>query len=479
LTLGGRRGYYSGMFEPSVYAARRAALRAGLARRGVNTGFVVFMGNRESAKHYLDDNHPFQQDASFRYFVGVPLPALAASLDLSTGEEAFFGDDISLDDIVWTGPLPTVAELGARAGIAASRPRAELSKAAAKARGAGAAILYFPPYRADAKLELAELAGIRYEAVDGGVSLPLVRATVELRELKSEAEIAEHEAAVAASVAMHRAAIAAARPGMREYEIVARITEVAIASGGNMAFSPIATTKGATLHTHEYGRTLEEGGLFLLDAGAESAEGYAGDLTTTFPIGKRFDRRQREIYEIVLAMHKAATSLLGPGRPFVQAHEAAERAAFEGLAALGLMKGSADEAIAAGAPALFFPHGIGHQIGLDTHDMENYGEVWVGYDGAPKSSRFGRKSLRLAKPLKPGMVHSVEPGIYFIPELIAQWKAEGRFAEFVNYGALEPYMAVGGIRNEEDWLVTASGARRLGPEFDKGAAAIEALRGGL
>ncbi len=469
-------GYYAPMFEPSVYAARRAALREGLARRGVHAGLVLFLGSRESPKNFLDDTHPFRQDSSFLYFVGTPSPALAATLDLASGAEAFYADESTMDDIVWTGPTPSAAELAGRAGIGRALPRKALAPAAAAARGSGAPILYFPPYRADAMVELAELAALPYAAVEAGASIPLVRAAVELREIKSPGEVAELEAAVSASVAMHRGALAFARAGMREYEIVARVTEIALAAGGRPAFGPIATTKGATLHIHDYSRKLEEGGLFLLDAGAESPGGYAGDLTTTFPIGRRYEGRQREIYDLVLAMHKAATSLLKPGLPFVQAHAAAERTAFEGLKALGLMRGDAEEAVEAGATALFFPHGLGHQIGLDGHDMENYGEVWVGYDGEPKSARFGRKSLRLAKPLKAGMVHTVEPGLYFIPQLIEAWRAEGRFAEFVDYGRLGPYLAVGGIRNEEDWLVTESGARRLGPAYEKDAPSIEALR---
>jgi Xaa-Pro aminopeptidase len=270
--------------------------------------------------------------------------------------------------------------------------------------------------------------------------------------------------------------LATARPGMIEADVLARLTQVALASRGALAFPAIATTKASILHAHSYDRVLEEGGLFLVDAGAETEMGYAADLSTSFPIGSRFDARQREIYEIVLAASSLASSMLRPGLAFRDLHFAAAKALSTGLKELGLMKGDLDEAVRAGAHALFFPTGLGHMLGLDVHDMESYGEVWVGYDGEPKSELFGLKSLRLAKPLKPGMVLTIEPGIYFIPELVERWKAEGRFSEFIAYERIAAYMAVGGIRNEEDWVVTAEGARRLGPRFDKSLAAIEAAR---
>ncbi len=463
------------MFQPSVYAARRAALRAGLARRGVESGLVVVIGHGESPRTYRDSAYAFRQDSSFLYFAGLDLPDLALSIDLATGAETLYGDDVSMDDIVWTGALPLVGELAAQAGIARAEPRGSLAKAAA---AAGGKLLHLPTYRAETRAELAELAGIPLAAVDAGASVPLIRAAIELREVKEAAEVEELEAAVALSVAMHREALGTTRAGMLESQVAARITAVALSAGGCPSFLPIATTRGAILHNRLQRRSLAEGGLFLLDAGAETASCYCGDLTTTFPISGRFDGRQREIYEIVLAMGAAASPLVRPGRPFLEVHLAAARAGIEGLKALGLMRGSVDGALAAGAEALFFPHGVGHQIGLDVHDMESYGESWVGYDGAPRDGRFGRKSLRLAKPLKAGMVHTIEPGLYFIPELIAKWKAERRFEEFVDYAALAPYMAVGGIRNEENWLVTAGGGRRLGPDFDKGVAAVEALRAG-
>jgi len=462
------------MFEAHVYRDRREALRAALAARGTQDGLVVLIGNGESPMNYVDNAYPFRQDSTFLYFVGVSQPALAASIDLATGRVRFYGDDLTMSDIVWTGPRPGMAELAARSGIAEVLPRAALAKDAAAA--GPSRVLYLPPYRAETRAELADLTGRRYAEVDASASRALALAAIGLREVKSEAEIAELEHATAVTTEMHRAALATARAGMRESDVAARVTQIALASGGALSFPVIGTTKGATLHNHSYDRRLEEGGLFLLDAGAEVASGYAGDLTTTFPIGKRFDERQRAAYEIVLSAHAAACAALSPGVDFLDVHLASAKAIARGLADLGLLKGNIDEAVAAGAHALFYPHGIGHMIGLDVHDMECYGEDLVGYAQRARSSQFGLASLRLAKPLRPGMVHSVEPGLYFIPELIAQWRAEGRNAQFIAYDRLEPWMRVGGLRNEEDWLITASGARKLGPAFDKSLAAIESYR---
>ncbi|MGO8695457.1 MAG: aminopeptidase P family protein [Rectinemataceae bacterium] len=462
------------MFDTQVYSTRRESLRKALASHGVHEGLVVLIGNGESPVNYLDNAYPFRQDSSFLYFVGIAQPGLAASIDLATGRTRLYADDPSMGEIVWTGPRPRAAELAARSGLSETRGRAALAEDAAAA-GPGR-LLYLPPYRAETRAELAALAGKAYAEVDAGASPALVRSAVELREIKSEAEIAELERAVAVTVDMHKAALVTSRVGMRESDIAARVTQVALASGGALAFPVIATTKGATLHNHSYGRSLAAGGLFLLDAGAEAPSGYAGDLTTTFPIGKRFDERQHAMYDIVMAAHAAACAALAPGVDFLDVHLASARAIAGGLRDLGLLKGEVEAAVAAGAHALFYPHGIGHMIGLDVHDMECYGEDRVGYDGLPRSAQFGLASLRLAKPLKTGMVHSVEPGLYFIPELMAQWKAERRLAEFIAYDRLEPWMEAGGVRNEEDWLVTATGARRLGPAFDKSLAAIESHR---
>ncbi|MCX7023203.1 MAG: Xaa-Pro aminopeptidase [Spirochaetes bacterium] len=461
------------MTDASILTARRATLRARLAALGVDRGTVAFPGNGESPMNYRDNAYPFRQDSSFLYFFGLSRPDLAAAIELESGHSAVYGDEGDLDDIIWTGPLPSLASAAEAAGIGTVKPRAAFAPDLGKAGTAH----WLPPYRADTLHELAAALGMAPDAVNSSASLPLVKAIVGMREIKDDAEVAELEKAVGITVAMHKAALAAAKPGMTEAAVAAIVTREAISGGGGLSFPVIATTRGAILHNHDHSRVLAEGGLFLLDAGAETVSGYAGDLTTTFPIGRRFDSRQREIYDIVLSAGEAGCAAAKPGRPFLEAHLAAARAIAVGLASLGIMRGDPDDAVAAGAHALFFPHGLGHQLGLDVHDMENLGERHVGYDGAGRSEQFGLSALRLGKALKPGMVHTVEPGIYFIPELIARWKSERKFETYIDYAAVDRYAGVGGVRNEVNRLVTAVGGRTLGPAFDKSAAAIEAARG--
>jgi len=515
------------MFNPVTYQTRRNELRSRLAREGITEGTILVPGNRESPANYADNCYRFRQDSTFLYLFGHAIPGLAGTIELANGKTCLFGEAHSLDDEIWTGPLPSLEELGKLSGADRAKPYAEIktelrpyaapprATRAGESRDTAARVHFVSPYRAEQRLELLSLLGEEgfsatlaadghqdrlaaqasegrqtptstiapssarlFAAVDAAASLPLMRALVALREIKNVEEIAELDRAADQSAAMHRAVLKAAQPGMREYELAAIAAGLALADGGGLAFPIIATTRGAVLHNHEYGNRLEAGGLALIDMGAETVRGYAGDLTTTFPIGPSYDSRQRAIYEIVLSGFKAATELLKPGLAFKEAHFAAARAMSQGLKELGLMRGDPAEAVAAGAHALFFPHGLGHQIGLDVHDMENYGEVLVGYDGQPKSTEFGLKSLRLAKPLKAGMTHSVEPGLYFIAPLIQRWKAERRHEAFLDYAAIEDWIGFGGVRNEEDWLITETSARKLGKPFDKSIEAIEAYRRG-
>ncbi len=468
------------MFDAAVHSGRRKALLGLLAARGIDEGLAVFIGNRQSPKNYADNCHDFRQDSSFLYFIGPNDPDLAAAIDLGTGKTTLYGEDAGPDDIVWTGPRPGIADIASRAGIDRTARRAELARDVACA-----SVFYFlPPYRQEGAAEidglvhLTSLSLLSPEELHARAILPLVRAAVALREIKSEAEILEMEHAVDISVRMHEAAMRSARPGMRECEVAAEIVRVALAAGGQTAFPVIATTRGQTLHNLDRNNVLRDGGLFLVDAGAETESGYAGDLSSTFPIGSRFDARQREIYEISLAAQRAASSLVGPGVAFRDVHFAACRSIVEGLKSIGLMHGLTEDILASGAHALFFPCGTGHQIGLDVHDMESYGEIFVGYDGEAKSPQFGLKSLRMAKTLKPGMVVTVEPGIYFIPELAERWKKDKTLSSFVDFTKFALYAPIGGIRNEENWLVTSVGGRALGPAFDKSAEAVESRRPG-
>jgi Xaa-Pro aminopeptidase len=321
------------------------------------------------------------------------------------------------------------------------------------------------------------MLGVHPDEAAKQASVDLVRAVVDMRNTKDAEEIAEIETAVNISADMHVAAIKMAKPGMHEWEIAARVTEVALASGGQLSFPVIATVHGETLHNHYYGNRLDSGRLVILDAGAEKTSAhYAGDLTSTFPVDRKFTKQQKEIYDIVLAGAAAGVSKLAPGVNFKDAHLASARTMAEGLKGLGLMKGDLDGAVEQGAHAMFFPHGLGHMMGLDVHDMEDLGELWVGYEGKPRSTQFGLKSLRLARPLQPGFVFTIEPGIYFIPELIDRWKADGKFRDVINYDALDSYRNFGGIRYEENYVVTARGARRLGKDRPKTTEQVEALR---
>jgi len=460
------------MFSRDTYVSRRTALASRF-----DSGLLVLPGNNESPMNYADNCYAFRQDSTFLYYFGLDQPELAAVIDVDAGSATVFGDELTIDHIVWMGDLPTIAARAEQVGVSDTRPLADVSQMVADARAAGREVHYLPPYRTDTTLWLADLMAMAPAAVEAGASTDFVRAVVDQRVFKSDEEVAEIERAVETSVAMHEAAIRMARPGMTEADIAAEVGRIAAAAGGRTSFPIIATIHGQTLHNHVHVNTLSDGDLFLLDAGAETAMGYAGDLSSTFPVGPRFTDRQHTIYELQLAAQVAGVESLAPGAPFRDAHFASSRVIFEGLKDLGIMKGDTDEALAAGAHAMVFPCGMGHMMGLDVHDMENLGEVWVGYDGEPKSTQFGLKSLRLARELKPGFVVTIEPGIYFIPQLMDLWRSEGHCADFIDFDELDKWRDFGGVRNEEDFLITADGARRLGPHKPQTVEEIESLRG--
>jgi len=457
------------MFPARIYVERRNRLKAQFP-----SGILLFLGNDDSSMNYADNTYPFRQDSSFLYFFGVDLPGCAALVDLDEDRTLLFANDLTLDDIVWTGRQPTVADLAAAGGVQETAPAAALEARLGQCRGRR--IHYLPPYRPEHQLKLFRLLGIHPGQQAAQASEALVRAVVALRALKAPEEVAEHERAVDVSVDMHLAAMRMARPGVREADIAAQVTAIALASGGGLAYPVIATVHGETLHNHSYGNVLESGQVFLLDAGAESAGHYAGDLTSTCPVAPAFTPRQRDLYEVVLRTHLAALEQLKPGVPFRDIHLSACRTLAEGLKDLGLMKGDLAEAVALGAHAMFLPCGLGHMMGMDVHDMENLGEVWVGYEGSPKSTQFGLKSLRLARPLEAGFVLTVEPGVYFIPELIQRWRAEGRFLDFIDYDRLESYRGENGFRLEENVLITPGGHRVLGKPRPRTVDEIAAAR---
>lgn len=459
------------MFSPDTYRQRRNSLQARFDR-----GLLLFIGNDESPRNYADNTFHFRQDSTFLYYMGVDQPRWAAVMDLDGGTTTAFGDDLTLDAIVWTGPQPSVDELASRAGIEQTAPAAALGDVLAAAREKGRQVRFLPPYRPENALKLFRVLGVHPDEARAKASVDFIRAVIDQRAIKSAEEVAEIETAVNTTVDMHLAAVTMARPGMLESDIAAKVTEVALAAGGDLSFTVIATIHGETLHNHYHGNRLESGRLFLLDAGAESVSHYAGDLTSTFPVDRTFTPRQKDVYDVVLAAQDAAVGALAPGVPFRDVHLLACRTLAGGLEGLGLMKGDLDAAVEQGAHAMFMQSGLGHMMGLDVHDMEDLGELWVGYQGEPRSTQFGLKSLRLARPLEPGFVFTVEPGVYFIPELIDRWKADGRFREFIDYNRLEQYRGFGGIRYEENYVMDGQGGRRLGKDRPRTTAEVEAMR---
>ena len=405
---------------------------------------------------------------------GLSFAGLSAIIDIDEDKEIIFGDELTIDHIVWMGTQPTLKEKSGRVGITEVMPSAEIMNYLHKAVRKGQTVHYLPPYRAEHKLKLMEWLGIPPARQEG--SVPFIRAIVAQRSYKSAEEVEEIEKACNVTADMHITAMKVLRPGMYEYEVVAEMNRVAESNNCELSFATIATVNGQTLHNHYHGNKVKPGDLFLIDAGAEVESGYAGDMSSTIPADKTFTPRQRAVYEIQNAMHLEAVKALRPGIPYMDVYDLSARVMVEGMKELGLMKGNAEDAVREGAHALFYPHGLGHMMGLDVHDMENLGEIWVGYNGQPKSTQFGRKSQRLAIPLEPGFVHTVEPGIYFIPELIDLWKGEKKFKDFINYDKVEEYRNFGGIRNEEDYLITETGARRLGKKIPLTPEEVEALR---
>ena len=457
------------MFAKETYIQRRALLK-----KNIGSGVLLFLGNDEQGLHYEDNTFRYRQDSTFLYYFGLSFAGLSAIIDIDEDKEIIFGDELTIDHIVWMGTQPTLKEKSGRVGITEVMPSAEIMNYLHKAVRKGQTVHYLPPYRAEHKLKLMEWLGIPPARQEG--SVPFIRAIVAQRSYKSAEEVEEIEKACNVTADMHITAMKVLRSGMYEYEVVAEMNRVAESNNCELSFATIATVNGQTLHNHYHGNKVKPGDLFLIDAGAEVESGYAGDMSSTIPADKTFTPRQRAVYEIQNAMHLEAVKALCPGIPYMDVYDLSARVMVEGMKELGLMKGNAEDAVREGAHALFYPHGLGHMMGLDVHDMENLGEIWVGYNGQPKSTQFGRKSQRLAIPLELGFVHTVEPGIYFIPELIDLWKGEKKFKDFINYDKVEEYRNFGGIRNEEDYLITETGARRLGKKIPLTPEEVEALR---
>lgn len=436
-----------------TYIRRRAQLK-----RDMGSGLLLFLGNGEAAMNYADNTYRFRQDSTFLYFFGLDYAGLAAVIDVDNDTEIIFGNELTIDDIVWTGTMPSLREMAATVGITDVRPMSELTTVVS-----GKPVQFLPPYRGDHRVWLWELTGVEPAAQTAKASVPFIKAIVSQRNHKDEEELRLIEESVDLSTKMHLAAYRTVRPGIHESEVAAVVEEVACRPGGALAFPTIATVQGQVLHNHGFIHDLKDGDIFLLDAGAETRAHYAGDLSSSMPVGERFTDRQAEVYNIHLRSFWAAVDKLQVGVPFREAHIAAATEIARGMKELGLMKGDPAEAAETGAYALFFPCGLGHMVGLDVHDMENLGEQYVGYaEGTSKSTQFGFKSLRLARPLEPGFVFTVEPGIYFIPELMDKWQAEGQFRDFICYDRLGPWRDFTGLRNELNYVMTEQGARLLG-----------------
>jgi len=450
------------MFLKDTYLQRRGRLR-----QQVSSGLILFLGNQESPMNYPDNPYPFRQDSSFLYFFGLDFPNLAAVMDVDEGSDCVFGDSLTMDQIIWMGPQPSLKDKCASVGISNTASMDNLPLALKKALDQGRKIHFLPQYRADNILLIRELLPIE-------PSKALIKAVVAQRSTKTQEEIEEIEAALEISYQMHTTAMRMAKPGVLEREVAGMMEGIALFRGGRLAFPTIFSIHGQILHNHYYGNIMKAGDMVVNDCGAESPLHYASDITRTIPVSGRFTPRQRDIYNIVLAAQQNAIEAVAPGVEFREIHRLACTILASGLADLGLLKGNIQDAVQAGAHALFFQCGLGHMLGLDVHDMEALGEDYVGYtDTIKRGPEFGWKSLRLARALEPGFVMTVEPGVYFIPELIDRWKAENKCADFINYDKVERYKNFGGIRIEDDILVTSDGHRILGKPIPKTVEEVE------
>ncbi len=457
------------MFPKEVYVQRRKRLKEML-----KDGLLFFPGNGDSAMNYPSNPYHFRQDSAFLYFFGLNQQGLAAMIDLDSGEDRIYGDELTIDDIIWMGELPSIADQAASVGVEVTRQTGKVAADLRDAIKAGRKIHILPPYRGETKIQLSELLEVEINDLNKFVSEEFIKAVVQLRSVKDDFEIKEIEKAVDVAYIMHTTAMKMAFPGNYERELAGAIEGIALAHGGPVSFPIILSMNGQTLHNHYHGNELKEGRLVVTDAGAETEMGYASDITRTFPVGGKFDSRQKDIYQIVLDANMNAIQQSAPGVTNRSLHLGAAKVIAEGLKELGIMKGDTDDAVEAGAHALFMPHGLGHMMGLDVHDMEGLGENYVGYDESMKrSDQFGLAALRLGRELKPGFVFTIEPGIYFIPALIDIWKEEGRNAEFINFEKLESYRDFGGVRIEDDVLITHNGHRVLGTPIPKTIKEVE------
>ncbi len=450
------------LFSKQTYIDRRNILR-----QRVESGLIVLFGNNESPVNYPSNGYKFRQDSTFLYYFGLQRDGLVGVIDADSGDEWLIGDDIDIEDIVWFGSVDSVADMAAQTGCIKSAPMSRLESLFRDAQDRGRQIHFLPPYRHDLMIQLMDLTGIHPRDQRASASLKLIQAVVDQRIVKSAEEVAEIERACAIGYEMHTTAMRLCRPGVTEQEIAGRISGIASSKGCIVSFPSILSMHGEIMHGYPSPRPLEAGRLMLCDCGAETNENYCSDNTRTTPISGRFDSRQRDIYQAVVDAHDHVYDIARPGLKWWDAHFAAARVITERLQDLGLMKGNVDDSLAAGAHAMFFPHGLGHAMGMDVHDMEGLGQIYVGFDDEvrPNLDQFGTNALRFGRRLKEGYVMTDEPGIYFIPALIDEWRAKGHCAEFLNFDRIETYKDFGGIRLEDDLLITEDGCRYLGEKL--------------
>ena len=446
------------LFSKNTYVERRARLR-----QLVGHGLIVLMGNNESPMNYLSNTYKFRQDSSFLYFFGQHRDGLVGVIDADSGAETLLGDEIDIDDIVWYGEVTSVVQMAEECGVAHTAPMAALTEMVGQAQKAGRKVHFLPPYRHETMIRLHDLLGIHPSQQRDAASQELIQAVIQLRLVKSAEEIEELERAAAIGYEMHTTAMRLCRPGVTEAYIGGVLDGIAASHGSMVSFQSIVSMHGEILHGYPSARPLEAGRLLLCDAGAETREHYCSDHTRTTPISGTFTQRQKDIYNIVVDCHDLALTHARPGVRWWDVHYDVCRLMTNRLKDLGLMKGDTEAAVQAGAHALFLPHGLGHAMGMDVHDMEGLGQTFVGYDEETRpSTQFGTASLRFARRLEEGHVVTDEPGIYFIPALIDLWRKEGTNAEFLCFDEIEKYKDFGGIRIEDDVLITKDGCRFLG-----------------
>ncbi|MEZ5071194.1 MAG: aminopeptidase P family protein [Bacteroidales bacterium] len=457
------------MLPKEVYYQRRQELR-----KKMNSGILLIPGNEESAMNYRANTYHYRQDSTFLYYFGINKPGFFGVCDVDAGKDILYGDDFDISDVIWMGDQPKVRVLAAGVGVEQSGSLSDLGAMLTDAMKKGRKVQILPPYRGDQILTLANLLGVASGEVDRFVSTDFIRAVVSMRSVKDDFEIAEIEKALEVARLMHTTAMQMGFPGNVEQELVGAMEGIASSHGGPVSFPVILSMDGQTLHNHFHGNELTGGRLVVCDAGAETSLGYASDITRTFPVGGKFTPRQADIYNIVLEANTRTIAASLPGKTYREVHLEAARIIAGGLKDLGIMKGDVEEAVAAGAHALFFPHGLGHMLGLDVHDMEGLGENYVGYtDDIVRSDQFGLAYLRLGRTLEPGFVVTNEPGCYFIPQLIDLWKKEKKHEAFINYAKVEEYRFFGGIRIEDDVLITDKGSRVLGTPIPKTVEEVE------